>query len=60
MGKIKRLVDVYRFPGLVPLAQVRGLFRDPYAVVITLRRRRGAETGTQLESRKGDAARIKN
>jgi hypothetical protein len=40
MGKIKRLQDVYRFPGFVPLAQVRGVFGDPYAVVITLRRRR--------------------
>ena len=40
MGKTKRLHDVYRFPGFVPLAQVRGVFGDPYAVVITLRRRR--------------------
>ena len=40
MGIIKRLQDVYRFPGFVPLAQVRGVFGDPYAVVITLRRRR--------------------
>jgi hypothetical protein len=40
MGKIKRLQDVYRFPGFGPLAQVRGVFGDPYAVVITLRRRR--------------------
>ena len=40
MGKIKRLQDVYRFRGFVPLAQVPGIFGDPYAVVITLRRRR--------------------
>ena len=40
MGKLKRLQDVYRFPGLVPLAGVRGVFGDPWAVVITLRRRR--------------------
>jgi hypothetical protein len=40
MGKIKRLQDVYRFPGFVPLAEVRGVFGDPVAVVITLRRRR--------------------
>ena len=40
MGKLKRLQDVYRFPGFVPLAQVRGVFGDPWAVVITLRRRR--------------------
>ena len=40
MGKLKRLQDVYRFPGFVPLAGVRGVFGDPWAVVITLRRRR--------------------
>ena len=40
MGRIKRLQDVYRFPGFVPLAQVRGVFGDPRAVVITLCRRR--------------------
>ncbi len=40
MKKINRLQDVYRFPGFVPLAQVRGVFGDPVAVVITLRRRR--------------------
>ena len=40
MGKLKRLQDVYRFPGFVPLAEVRGIFGDPRAVVITLRRRR--------------------
>ncbi len=40
MGKLKRLQDVYRFPGFVPQAGVRGVFGDPWAVVITLRRRR--------------------
>jgi hypothetical protein len=40
MGKLKRLQDIYRFPGFVPKAEVRGIFGDPYAVVITLRRRR--------------------
>jgi hypothetical protein len=40
MGKLKRLQDVYRFPGFVPLAEVRGIFGDSRAVVITLRRRR--------------------
>ena len=39
MGKIKRLHDLYRFPGFVPQAHVRGVFGDPVAVVITLRRR---------------------
>jgi hypothetical protein len=40
MGKLRRLQDVYRFPGFIPMAEVRGLFGDPWAVVITLRRRR--------------------
>jgi hypothetical protein len=40
MGKLKRLQDIYRFPPFVPMAEVRGVFGDPYAVVITLRRRR--------------------
>jgi hypothetical protein len=40
MGKLRRLQDIYRFPGFVPMAEVRGIFGDPYAVVITLRRRR--------------------
>ena len=39
MGKLKRLQDIYRFPHFVPRAEVRGIFGDPYAVVITLRRR---------------------
>jgi hypothetical protein len=40
MGKLKRLQDIYRFPGFTPMAEVRGIFGDPWAVVITLRRRR--------------------
>jgi hypothetical protein len=40
MAKFKVLQDLYRFPGLVPLPQVCGLFGDPVAVVITLQRRR--------------------
>ena len=40
MGKLKRLQDIYRFPGFTPRAEVRGVFGDPWAVVITLRRRR--------------------
>jgi hypothetical protein len=40
MGKLKRLPDIYRFPGFTPMAEVRGVFGDPWAVVITLRRRR--------------------
>lgn len=40
MGKLRRLQDVYRFPGFLPAAEVRGIFGDRWAVVITLRRRR--------------------
>ena len=40
MGKLKRLQDIYGFPGFTPAAEVRGVFGDPWAVVITLRRRR--------------------
>jgi hypothetical protein len=40
MAKLKRLQDVYRFPGFVPMVGVRGVFGDPWAVVITLHRRR--------------------
>ena len=40
MAKLKRLLDIYRFPGFVPRPKVHGLFGDPLAVVISLRRRR--------------------
>ena len=40
MAKLKRLVDIYRFPGFVPQPKIRGLFGDPWAVVLTLQRRR--------------------
>lgn len=40
MAKFKQLHDLYRFPGFVPHPKVRGLFGDPLAVLITLRRRR--------------------
>jgi hypothetical protein len=40
MAKLKRLQDIYRFPGFTPRAEIRGVFGDPRAVVITLRRRR--------------------
>jgi len=40
MSKTGRLLDVYRFPGFEPCARVHGIFGDPYAVVIPLRRRR--------------------
>jgi len=39
MAKHKRLWDSYRFPGFVPSSTVSGLFGDPQARVISLRRR---------------------
>jgi len=40
MAKFKLLHDLYRFPGFVPLAGIRGIFGEPLAVVIPLKRRR--------------------
>jgi len=40
MAKFKLLLDLFRFPGFVPLPRIRGVFGDPLAVVITLQRRR--------------------
>ena len=35
MAKFKLLLDLYRFPGFVPVPTIRGVFGDPQAVVIT-------------------------
>jgi hypothetical protein len=40
MAKFKQLYDLYRFPGFIPEPRIRGVFGDPRAVVVTLRRRR--------------------
>jgi len=40
MAKIKKLMDVYRFPGFVPEGRVHGIFGDPKAIVIPLQRLR--------------------
>jgi hypothetical protein len=39
MAKIKRLLDIYRFPGFVPFSSLRGVFGDHRAIVVRLRRR---------------------
>jgi hypothetical protein len=39
MAQFHSLRDFYSFPGFTPNATVRGVFGDPYAAVITLRRR---------------------
>jgi hypothetical protein len=38
MANFTRLRDLYRFPGFVPRDHIRGVFGDPKAVVIPLRR----------------------
>ncbi len=39
MAKFKKLEDAYRFPSFHPLPNIRGVFGDPFARVITLTRR---------------------
>jgi hypothetical protein len=39
MAKIKRLLDIYRFPGFVPFSSLQGVFGDHRAIVVRLRRR---------------------
>ena len=39
MRKHKRLTDAYRFPGFTPSETVKGVFGDPKARVIELKRR---------------------
>src|SRR5260370_38974317 len=46
MAKFKQLYDLYRFPGFVPQPGIQGVFGDPRAVVITLRRRRKKQFAT--------------
>jgi len=38
MEKNRKLLDEYRFPGFRPMAKIKGIFGDPKARVITLRR----------------------
>jgi hypothetical protein len=38
MSKTKHLEDAYRFPGFHPLRWVKGIFGDPWARLLTLRR----------------------
>ena len=37
--KRQRLLDAYRFPGFRPIEEVRGVFGDPHARIVTLVRR---------------------
>jgi hypothetical protein len=38
MGKKRKLLDEYRFPGFRPRAEIQGVFGDPKARVIKLKR----------------------
>jgi hypothetical protein len=38
MGKKKRLLDEYQFPGFRPRSKIQGIFGDPKARVIRLKR----------------------
>ena len=38
MANFKQLHDLYRFPGFVPRPHIRGIFGEPMAVVISLKR----------------------
>jgi hypothetical protein len=38
MGKKKRLLDEYQFPGFRPRSEIQGIFGDPKARVIRLER----------------------
>jgi len=39
MGKKRELRDEYRFPGFYPETEIQGIFGDPRARIITLKRR---------------------
>lgn len=51
MGKKRRLLDEYRFPGFRPRAEIQGVFGDPKARVIHLKR-------TQKKQYAGNVARF--
>ncbi len=38
MGKKRRLLDEYQFPGFRPMSKIQGIFGDPKARVIRLNR----------------------
>jgi len=53
MANLKRLPDLYRFPGFVPQARIRGIFGDPRAVVLTLQRRRKKRSAAAVDKPRG-------
>jgi hypothetical protein len=62
MDKNRKLLDEYRFPGYRPMAKIKGIFGDPKARVITLRRTEKKQYAVVAEqhieaitTRRGDA-----
>ena len=53
MRKHKRLTDAYRFPGWTPLQTVKGVFGDPRARVVQLKRRQKKQSVQSADSRRG-------
>jgi hypothetical protein len=49
MAKIKRLLDIYRFPGFVPFSSLRGVFGDHRVIVVRLRRRQKKRSAEYVE-----------
>src|SRR5260370_34678213 len=47
--KRRRLLDAYRFVGFRPMGEVRGLFGDPYARIVTLVRRSKKQSATHAD-----------
>ena len=50
MAQFHSLRDFYSYPGFTPIATVRGVFGDPYAAVITLRRRPQKHSAVNADS----------
>jgi hypothetical protein len=53
MAKSKQLRDLYRFPGFLPEDRIKGVFGDPLAVVVTLRRNRKKRSAPPAAKRTG-------
>ena len=49
----RHLRDLYRFPGLVPMASVRSYPGDAGAIILPLRRRRKKQSAVSVGSRIG-------
>lgn len=52
MQKNRRLQDEYRFPGFRPQATIKGIFGDPHARVVVLKRRQKKQCADVVEEPK--------